>query len=322
MHFFPYFDKFESVHGDFTAYVFSDGKDQAVVVTKGDIKDNVLCRIQSECISSHVFFGKTCDCREQMAGSLQLIADEGSGIAIYLHGEGRGNGAAAHIATLDLRFKYGHSQSDAYIERGFAADARDFGISAKVLEYFGVKSVRLITLNKDKIDALEKWNIDITTVYYSGKVIFLGETANNVAAAVKDGSAQSPIPMPNESRRVLVLGDLNVDYLMNYLEIKGGVITNKPKPKIGGTGINAAQAFYEEDLVPILFGKVGNDQEGRLIIQDLRGRDFYSLLGSHPTMPTGSCQITFFPDNHRWLMQDTEKPFEKSVNQDHLWLNV
>ncbi len=96
--------KFSSLYGDFNMHFFTDGKDNAIALSLGDIHgaEEILVRIQSECISAQAFFGTICDCREQMEASLQLIEKEGKGLIIYLFQEGRGNGAAAHIGTLKL----------------------------------------------------------------------------------------------------------------------------------------------------------------------------------------------------------------------------
>lgn len=297
---------FSSVYGEFIMHSFNDGHDEAVVLSMGDIHgaSDILCRIQSECISSHVFYGTICDCREQMEASLKLIQDEGRGIVIYLFQEGRGNGAAAHIGTLNYR-RQGIPQNDAYRLLGFQADKRDFGIAAKVLEYFGVKSVRLISGNKSKQNSLTENNIKVSQlIHYTGNVIMLGPTLNNTIYAIKDGNSISPISGPNKEKRIFVMGDLNVDYQIHG--ISGGVIANKPEPIIGGTGFNAAMALKSKELTPILFGKVGDDQHGRMIANELKKQDFFSLIGTHKIKPTGSCSIVFLDDDERWLMQDTD----------------
>jgi GTP cyclohydrolase II len=115
--------------GDFKMCVFHDGRDQAVVLYKGRLsgQEKVPCRIHSECLSSHVFSGTICDCKEQMIKSQQLIRDTGKGLIIYLEQEGRGCGAAAHVATLDLKTK-GIPQPEAYRLVGFPNDTRNHQI--------------------------------------------------------------------------------------------------------------------------------------------------------------------------------------------------
>ena len=292
-----------TIYGDFQMHVFHDGIEEAIVLTRGEVQgaENILCRIQSECVSSHVFFGTICDCREQMSASLESMRLEEKGIAIFLRQEGRGNGAAAHVGTLDLR-RSGRTQSEAYRLCGFPEDARTYNMAAKVLSTYQVTSVRLISGNSSKRKALENHNIKVKLVYYSGNIIQLGEVLENTITAIQE-SRQIP-PISKEGTRVLILGDLNVDYLIGRIE--GGVVANKPDPVVGGTGFNAALAYKEEGLVPILFGKVGDDQNGRLVKESLRAQDFISLLGIHQTKGTGTCNIVFFEDNQRWLEQEKD----------------
>ncbi len=292
-----------TIYGIFQMHVFHDGTEEAIVLTLGEVQgtENILCRIQSECVSSHVFFGTICDCREQMSASLELMQIEGTGFVIFLRQEGRGNGAAAHVATLDLRRK-GHDQSEAYRLRGYPEDARSYNIAAKVLEYFGITSVRLISGNKNKEKALLDHNIHVTElVYYNGNIIQLGDVLESMLLAFQNKAAV--LPIPTAGTRVLILGDLNIDYSPED-PVKGGQISNKPDPKVGGTGFNLAVACKEEYLIPILFGKIGDDQNGRLVKEALREKRLFSLLDVHKTKATGESTIRYFEDSQRWLEQD------------------
>ena len=96
--------KLNTRFGEFDVSVFHDGHEEALVLSKGTLggERDVICRIHSECISSHVFFADECDCSEQMSQAQRLISERGLGLIIYLHQEGRGSGAAAHVATRSI----------------------------------------------------------------------------------------------------------------------------------------------------------------------------------------------------------------------------
>lgn len=314
-----------TLHGDFTISAFHDGNKQALVLLLGDLngKQNVLCRIQSECVSGHVFLGTTCDCREQMTASMEMIRQAGSGIIIYLAQEGRGHGAAAHIATLDLR-RQGTSQSDAYSALGLARDGREYGMAARVLQYYDIHSVKLISANLLKSAALEAHGITVAeTIYYSGSVIPLGPSLSNTVSAIREGTARSPVRSAGDAQRILVVGDLNVDFVMpRIMHTREGAVVEKPDATVGGTGFNGALAFQENGFVPVLFGKVGDDQYGRQIRARLREQQFTSMIGLHPTKTTGTCTMVYFEDNTRWLMQDTDNANDYDLSNLRLAMDL
>lgn len=151
--------------GLFDIFVFHDGYEESVVITKGKLSGmtNVICRIHSECITSHFFNSIECDCKEQMKVAQKKIQDSEIGIIIFLHQEGRGNGAAAHIATQHIKKKLGYSQSDAYEFVGFPKDNRSYNIAAKIIKFFNIKSIRLLSDNQVKIKSLKKSGIGVET---------------------------------------------------------------------------------------------------------------------------------------------------------------
>ncbi len=174
-----------------------------------------------------------------------------------------------------------------------------------MLECFGISTVHLISGNRSKKKALIDNGIQVKSLrHYSGKIINLGDSLKNFINAVNEGRAETPIFIPTSNeKRIFVIGDLNVDYQIQGIA-KGQTI-DKPKPKVGGTGFNAALEFMKQNLNPILFGKVGDDENGRIIKEELNMHKFNTLLGLHPNKPTGSCSLLFFEGGWRWLMQDT-----------------
>jgi GTP cyclohydrolase II len=159
---------FPSRFGHFRIYGFegSDGKDieECVVLRMGEIGSNddpPLVRIHSQCLTGDVFHSVRCDCRSQLELSLNLIAEEGRGLLIYEHQEGRGIGLLNKLRAYELQ-DGGADTVEANERLGFEADLRDYRMPADILRYFNVKSVRLLSNNPEKIAALEKAGIRVT----------------------------------------------------------------------------------------------------------------------------------------------------------------
>ena len=124
-------------------------------------QEEVLCRVHSSCIFGHYFNSIECDCQEQMDISQALIQKAGRGIIILLDQEGKGNGAFS-LYSIVFKFKReGLKQADAYEEAGFKRDARDFRSAAKILKDLGVKSIRMLTNNSNKINTLTQYGINV-----------------------------------------------------------------------------------------------------------------------------------------------------------------
>ncbi|MDR0623237.1 MAG: PfkB family carbohydrate kinase [Treponema sp.] len=290
--------------GDFTISHFTDGCEEAVALYKGNItgKDRVLCRIHSECMTSEVFNAVGCDCPLQMENCQQDIQKEGLGIIIYLPQQGRGNGLSAYIASLDLQ-ENGLPQDKAYEALGFPADRRSYDMAAKILKYFGINSIRLISSNKEKLKAFEKWGIAVNRVDYSNHVIDI-KRINTVLEYNKIGKSVSPVARENNGNYVLVIADLCADYFIKTEGgIEGNIMLNLPEPAAGGTAYNAATAFAETGIKPVVFGKVGNDLTGRMIMNELETRKIISLIEISPVKKTASC-ILFYSGNNRVVIRD------------------
>jgi GTP cyclohydrolase II len=152
-------------YGEFQEALYYDGQKESIALTMGDLEgaENVLCRVHSSCIFGHYFNSIECDCQQQMDISQQLIQRQGRGIIILLDQEGKGNG---HFALLNsVKYKRaGVKQAEAYEAVGFKRDARDFRSAAKILKDLGVKSIKMLTDNPDKIDTLKQFGIDVVGI--------------------------------------------------------------------------------------------------------------------------------------------------------------
>lgn len=124
------------------------------------LKSSPLVRIHSECLTGDVFGSQRCDCHDQLHKSLDLIAQEKSGIIIYLRQEGRGIGLFNKIKAYHLQ-DLGDDTVDANIKLGFKADERDYEVAGQILESLKVKTVRLLSNNSDKAKALTKQGIHV-----------------------------------------------------------------------------------------------------------------------------------------------------------------
>jgi 3,4-dihydroxy 2-butanone 4-phosphate synthase/GTP cyclohydrolase II len=157
----------ETDYGDCTAYLFADdaGHKEHVAIVQGDLGTlptsyAPLVRIHSECVTGDVFGSRRCDCGPQLDGAMAMIAQEGTGVVLYLRQEGRGIGLENKLKAYALQDK-GQDTVEANIALGFKADERDFAVGAHMLQYLGLSSIRLITNNPHKIEAMERCGISI-----------------------------------------------------------------------------------------------------------------------------------------------------------------
>jgi len=135
--------------------------EDAVALVMGDVKTAPpLVRIHSQCLTGDVFGSLRCDCRQQLELALQMIAEVGAGVLIYEQQEGRGIGLMAKLQAYELQ-DAGLDTVEANERLGFKADQREFGLPAEILKALGVKAVRLLSNNPDKVAALERGGIKV-----------------------------------------------------------------------------------------------------------------------------------------------------------------
>ena len=158
---------FPSRFGHFRIFGFEGLKpgdtEEAVVLKIGDLSPGApppLVRIHSECLTGDVLLSLRCDCRSQLEQAIEQIADAGRGLLIYEHQEGRGIGLMNKLRAYELQDN-GLDTVEANVQLGFAPDLRDYALPAAIIRFFGIREVRLLSNNPDKVAAMEKAGVRV-----------------------------------------------------------------------------------------------------------------------------------------------------------------
>jgi GTP cyclohydrolase II len=159
--------EFPTEFGLFRIYGFesqaSGGRtEEAVVLKMGDFPHGYapLVRIHSQCLTGDVFHSLRCDCRAQLEIALKAIAQEGRGLLIYEHQEGRGIGLLNKLRAYELQDN-GADTIEANEQLGFESDLRNYQLPGAILRYFGLTSIRLMSNNPEKIEAVERAGVRV-----------------------------------------------------------------------------------------------------------------------------------------------------------------
>lgn len=139
----------------------SGSQESALALVLGDIHNSPpIVRIHSQCMTGDVFHSLRCDCHDQLHLALRVIAEEGTGILLYEHQEGRGIGLMEKLRAYELQ-EQGFDTIEANLQLGHAADLRDYQLPVQILQYLKVTSVRLMTNNPEKVHAVSASGIEV-----------------------------------------------------------------------------------------------------------------------------------------------------------------
>jgi len=152
-------------YGEFQLCFYENDKDdkEHLALVMGDVRDQeeTLVRVHSECFTGDALGSRRCDCGDQLHGAMRAIGEAGRGVVIYLRQEGRGIGLLEKLKAYNLQDQ-GYDTVEANILLGHQADERKYDVAAAILADLGLRSIRLLTNNPDKVESLCALGVNVS----------------------------------------------------------------------------------------------------------------------------------------------------------------
>jgi 3,4-dihydroxy 2-butanone 4-phosphate synthase/GTP cyclohydrolase II len=152
--------KLPTIYGEFIIRAYSEDNKEHLALIMGELKNGIIVRIHSQCITGEVFGSLRCDCGFQLNYALKRISEEKNGILIYLSQEGRGIGLINKIKAYYLQ-DLGYDTVSANHQLGFEGDLRNYKVAFEILKDLGISEIKLMTNNPNKIKELQIYGIKI-----------------------------------------------------------------------------------------------------------------------------------------------------------------
>jgi GTP cyclohydrolase II len=231
--------------GSFELCVYENNRDdkEHLAILMGDVAggENILVRIHSECFTGDVLGSRRCDCGDQLHAAMELIAAEQCGIILYLRQEGRGIGLAEKLKAYNLQDS-GLDTVDANLALGHAADGRDYSIAAAILRDLGVRSVRLITNNPNKISELGRLDVAVVERVALGTAVYPENAGYLLTKAERMNHLLDPLSLAS-----ILVGALSIPAKANghsLLAGNNGQISHNGKHSHNGRGNRSGHNGY------------------------------------------------------------------------------
>ena len=198
--------KLPTEFGEFQLMLYATSVDerQHVALVRGTVDDGkpVLVRVHSQCLTGDVFGSRRCDCGSQLRRAMQVIAEAGRGVILYINQEGRGIGLANKLKAYALQDQ-GMDTVEANLALGFPPDLREYGIGAQILVDLGLQELRLLTNNPRKIVGLEGYGlrvverVPIAVAPHADNAKYLDAKRDKLGHLIEpSGSLGAPSPAP------------------------------------------------------------------------------------------------------------------------------
>jgi 3,4-dihydroxy 2-butanone 4-phosphate synthase/GTP cyclohydrolase II len=282
---------------------------------------NILVRVHSECFTGDVLGSLRCDCGPQLAAAMRLIAAEGQGVIVYLRQEGRGIGLLDKLRAYNLQDQ-GYDTVDANLMLGHEPDGRDYTVAALILRDLGIGSLRLLTNNPNKIEALQQAGLVVTArvplqtaanpenlAYLSAKMRRMRHLLTLDRASSADVAAEelipAPPPQPADGATAAIPADARPFVTLSYAQSLDGSITARRGQRTAISGPEAMRLTHQlrarHDGILVGIGTVLVD-DPQLTVRLVEGSNPQPIVLDSQLRFPPTAKLLHHPTHRPWLM--------------------